>query len=163
TLLFLGADSVLSAMSKRLAAKPGRGATTPGGLFGDALRIVMAPDGSERERLKRKVRNRMPLHLFRCIHYCQYAHLAFMLPLLLTAQPKRRPGLYNQTAGTTTPQTSRPPQPNCGGDDAKNEPRLPLTREAKLCPGSQRALFRPFAEPRRHSGPRSSAAQIIGD
>ena len=78
-LLFAGVDSVLFAIAERLSAYPGRGAAAPGGLFGDALRIATAGDAAERDRLKAKLRKRMPLHLFRWMQHGNYSDVAFML------------------------------------------------------------------------------------
>ncbi len=97
-LLFIGADSVLVAMMERLAARPGRGTATPGGLFGDALRIAMAEDEAERARLKAKLRKRMPLHLFRWMNHGHYRDVAFVLHAVFP-RPDGPPSLLIERMG----------------------------------------------------------------
>jgi hypothetical protein len=114
-LLFLGADSVLVAMAERLSAKPGRGAATPGGLFGDALRIATAKDGAERERLKVKLRKRMPLHLFRWMQHGQYEDVAFMLHAVFP-RPDGPPSRLIERAWDYLPEIERVPGEYLGWD-----------------------------------------------
>jgi hypothetical protein len=117
-LIFLGADSVLFAMANRLSAHPGRGAATPGGLFGDALRIARAEDDTERERLKARLRKRMPLHLFRWMHYGQFADVAFMLHAVFP-RPEGPPSRLIERAWDFMPEIERRPDANYGWDIAR--------------------------------------------
>ena len=116
-LLFLGADSVLTALAERLAANPGRGATIPGGLFGDALRIATAPDATERDRLRAKLRKRMPLQLFRWMDHGQYEAVAFMLHAVFP-RPDGPPSRLIETAWNDMPEIARRSKGQYGWDIA---------------------------------------------
>jgi hypothetical protein len=118
TLMFLGADSVLTAISERLAAKPGRGAATPGGLFGDALRIATAPEETERDRLRAKLRKRMPLHLFRWMDRGQYRSVACMLRAIFP-RPEGPPSRLIETAWNFMPEMARRSKGQYGWDIAR--------------------------------------------
>jgi hypothetical protein len=120
-LLFLGADSVLVAMAKRLAARPGRGATPPGGLFGDALRIATATDEAERDRLKARLRKRMPPHLFRWMDHGQYEQVAFVLHAVFPT-PEAPPSRLIERAWDFLPELERCPG-GYGWDVARTSPR----------------------------------------
>jgi hypothetical protein len=117
-LLFLGADSVLIAMAERLAARPGRGAERPGGLFGDALRIATAADSAERDRLKAKLRQRMPPHLFRWMHQGHYPDMAFMLHAVFP-RPEGPPSRLIESAWDFMPEIERSPEANFDWDIAR--------------------------------------------
>jgi hypothetical protein len=117
-LLYLGAESVLNAMAERLAAKPGRGAWPPGGLFGDALRIVNAPDEKERERLRLKLRKRMPLHLFRWMNRGHYGDVAFILHALFP-RPEGPPSRLIERAWDFMPEIERRRELSFGWDIVK--------------------------------------------
>ncbi|MFO0887956.1 MAG: hypothetical protein U0790_02295 [Isosphaeraceae bacterium] len=121
-LLFLGADSVLITMAERLAARPGRGAARPGGLFGDALRIATAADGAERDRLRAKLRKRMPLHLFRWMHHGQYPDMAFMLHAVFP-RPEGPPSRLIERAWDFMPEIERRPGADFGWDIARKSPQ----------------------------------------
>lgn len=117
-LLFLGADSVLVAMAERLSAKPGRGAARPGGLFGDALRISTAADDAERDRLKAKLRKRMPLHLFRWMHRGLFDDVAFILHAVFP-RPDGPPSRLIERAWDFMPEIERRPEAYFGWDVAR--------------------------------------------
>lgn len=117
-LLFLEADAVVVAMAKRLAANPGRGSATPGGLFGDALKIATVADSAERGRLKAKLRKRMPLHLFRWMHRGHYANVAFILHALFP-RPEGPPSRLIEHAWDFMPELERRPAANFGWDIAR--------------------------------------------
>ena len=122
TLMFLGADSVLTAISERLAAKPGRGAATPGGLFGDALRIATAPEETERDRLRAKLRKRMPLHLFRWMDRGHYRSVACMLHAIFP-RPEGPPSRLIERAWNFMPEIRRTPGVYRGWDIARKSLR----------------------------------------
>jgi hypothetical protein len=121
-LLFIGADSVLDAMAKRLSARPGRGAATPGGLFGDALRIAHAAEGAARESLKAKLRKRMPLHLFRWMHRGSSDNVAFILHAVFP-HPEGPPSRLIERAWDFMPEIERRPGAFLGWDIARKSSR----------------------------------------
>ena len=109
---------MITAISERLAAKPGRGAATPGGLFGDALRIATAPDATERERLRAKLRKRMPLHLFRWMDHGQYDAVAFILHAVFP-RPDGPPSRLIETVWNDMPEIARRSRAEHGWDIAR--------------------------------------------
>jgi len=116
-LLFLGADDVLAAVAKRLSINPKDGATIPRGFFGDALRIVMTNDDDERDRLKAKLRKRLPLHFFRWMHHGQYHNIAFMLHALFP-RPEGPPSRLIERVWDFMPEIERRPDADFGWDIA---------------------------------------------
>lgn len=116
-LLFLEADSVLAVMAKRLDIDPKDGATIPRGFFGDALRITTAPTDAERDRLKAKLRKRMPLHLFRWTHRGYYDDVAFMLHAVFP-RPEGSPRLLIERIWDHMPEIERRPDADFGWDIA---------------------------------------------
>ncbi len=125
-----GADSVLVAMAERLTAHPGRGAATPGGLFGDELRIATAADGAERDRLKAKLRKRMPLHLFRWMHHGHYPDVAFMLHAVFP-RPEGPPSRLIERAWDFMSEIERRPEAYFGWDIARKSLWWPSTRRSR--------------------------------
>jgi hypothetical protein len=121
-LLFLGADAVLDAMAKRLSARPGRRAATPGGLFGEALRIATAADSAERDRLRARLRKRVPLHLFRWMHHGQYPEVAFLLHAVFP-RPEGPPSRLIERAWDFLPEIERRPEAYLAWDIARNSSR----------------------------------------
>ena len=118
SLLFLGADSVLLAMRDRLSAHPGRGASTPGGLFGDALRVVTAADDAGRDRVKSRLRKRLPLHFFRSMHRGHASDVAFLLHALFP-RPDGPPSRLIERVWDILPEIERRPEAHFGWDVAR--------------------------------------------
>jgi hypothetical protein len=106
-LLYLGADDVVFEITKKLYGRPGATAR-PGGLLGDALRMAQAEDEPERERLKEKLRKRMPLHLFRWMSRGLFDNVAFMLHAVYP-KPAGRPSGLIEEAWTYMPEIERVP------------------------------------------------------
>jgi hypothetical protein len=105
TLLFLEAYPTVRMMADRLSGLPGATART-GGLFGDALRLAMAEDPSERDRLKAHVRKRIPRQLFRWLHRGHYPDVAFVLHALFP-RPEGPPSRLIETAWDHIPEIER--------------------------------------------------------
>jgi hypothetical protein len=91
-LLYLEAYPEIISLWDRVSRQKGRGSARPGGLFGDALRIAMAEDPAERERLKAKLRKSIPLHMFRWMSRGNFRDVALLLHTLfprLEGPPRR--------------------------------------------------------------------------
>lgn len=117
-LMFLGADDVLIAMSERLASRRGKKPARPGGLFGDALRIATAADEDERDRLKTKLRKRMPLQFFRWMHHGHYLDVAFVLQAIFP-RPEGPPSRLIERVWDVMPDLERHPNAYFGWDIAR--------------------------------------------
>ena len=74
-----------------------------------ALRIATAADGAERDRLKAKLRKRMPLHLFRWMHHGHYDDVAFMLHAVFP-RPEGPPSRLIERAWDFMPEIERRPE-----------------------------------------------------
>ncbi len=169
-LLFLGADSVLTALAERLAANPGRGAATPGGLFGDALRIATAPEETERDRLRAKLRKRMPLHLFRWMDRGQHRSVACMLHAIFP-RPEGPPSRLIERAWDFMPEIRRSPGVYRGWDVARKSSRnvSSTSRHRGLAGAAEDATPLPdwpgpveLSRVVSQAGSRSFIAEIIG-
>ena len=107
-LLYLDAYPEIISLWDRVSQQKGRGSPRPGGLFGDALRIAMAEDPAERERLKARLRKRIPLQLFRWMSHGHYSDVALVLHALfprLEGPPRR----LIESAWTHLPEIERIP------------------------------------------------------
>lgn len=105
TLLFLEAYPAVRAMEERLSGLPGTTAR-PGGLFGDSLKLSMADDPSERDRLKAHVRKRIPPHLFRWQHRGHHTDVAFILHAIFP-RPEGPPSRLIESAWDHIPEIER--------------------------------------------------------
>ena len=86
--------------------------------FGDALRIATAPDATERDRLRAKLRKRMPLHQSRWMDHGQYEAVAFMLHADFP-RPEGPPSRLIETAWNNMPEIARRSNAQHGWDIAE--------------------------------------------
>jgi hypothetical protein len=107
-LLYLEAYPEIISLWDRVARQKGRGSPRPGGLFGDALRIATAEDPAGRERLKAKLRTRIPLHMFRWMSHGNYSDVALLLHALFP-RPDGAPRRLIESAWNYFPEIKRIP------------------------------------------------------
>jgi hypothetical protein len=107
-LLYLEAYPEIISLWDRVSREKGRGSARPGALFGDALRFAMAEDPAERERLKAKLRKRIPLHMFRWMCRGNYSDVALMLHALFPRLEGSARGLI-ESAWNHLPEIERVP------------------------------------------------------
>ncbi len=115
--LYLGADSILRMLAKRLARRQ-RTPTRPNGLFGAALRIIDAPDVRERDREVARLKKRLPAQFFNWFHRGHYDDPAYLLHALYP-RPEGPPGRLIERIWDHLPDLVRDPYASFGWRVAK--------------------------------------------
>ncbi len=124
-LLYLEAYPEIISLWDRLSREKGRLSARAGGLFGDALQIATAVDPAERERLKAKLRKRIPLHMFRWMSHGNYSDVCAFASCPLPATRWAASWADRKRRGITFPRSS-----------AFRATRLGTSNESDTVPGA---------------------------